>query len=335
MSFNSLVSLAINRIGFLKPREKALLSEIVDTERVFRNLSLADVEQIIRRRLRTRFFEPSLLLRRADTDSAYFLKRNIQWVDFQDGEYPPLLREIYDPPFLMYYRGTLPPVNTPCLGVVGTRMPTGKAKKAAFELGVQAGSTGIPVISGLARGIDGVAHRGCVDEGGKTYAVLGSGIDTLYPREHKRLALSILENNGGIISEYPPGEPPAKYNFPARNRIISGLSRGVVIVECPKRSGALITADYALEQGRDLFVHIDGLYGKAGEGTAELAEEGATTIDGFESILHEWSINTYRENEYKQSEERIHPTGTMMGKLLEKELLNTVTHYGGEYYRSI
>jgi DNA processing protein len=154
---------------------------------------------------------------------------------------------------------------------------------------------GLPVVSGLALGIDAMAHRGNLEGGAPTVAVLGSGLDMLYPASNRPLARRVLENGGLLLSEYPPGTGPFKWNFPARNRIISALARGVVIVEAPLKSGALITARFAIEQNRDLWVASAGTVSPLGEGTAKLAEEGAPVIKSGCDILEEWGLPLRKE----------------------------------------
>jgi DNA processing protein len=176
--------------------------------------------------------------------------------------------------------------------VVGTRKPHGAALNAAFDLGRGLGAQGISVVSGLALGIDAMAHRGNLEGGARTYAVLGSGVDEIYPSSNRPLARKILEGGGGILSEYPPGTGPKKWHFPARNRIISAIARGTLIVEAPAASGALITARFALEQGRDLWVSSAGM---GSEGIARLAEDGAKIISSASDILREWGIEEKEE----------------------------------------
>ena len=184
--------------------------------------------------------------------------------------YPAALAEITDPPLVLYHRGRLPEAEAPWVAVVGTRHPTGAARRAACELGGGLARLGAVTVSGLALGVDSAAHRGSVEAGGVTLAVLGNGIDRVYPRSSEALARRILLAGGALLSEYPPGTLPLAHQFPARNRIISGMCRTVVVVEAPERSGALITADFALQEGRELFVHADGLRrgGRAGDAGA-------------------------------------------------------------------
>jgi DNA processing protein len=223
----------------------------------------------------------------AERDAEAARRRGIRWVSLVSAAYPPLLREIYDPPAVLFYRGALPEGDRPLVAIVGTRRPHGAAAQAAFDIGRGLGAQGIAVVSGLALGIDAMAHRGNLEGGGRTCAVLGSGVDEIYPSSNRPLARRILEAGGGILSEYPPGTGPQKWRFPARNRIIAALARGTLIAEAPAASGALITARFALEQGRDLWVASAGL-GSAG--IARLAEEGAKTIRSASDILAEWGI---------------------------------------------
>ena len=188
-------------------------------------------------------------------------------VSYNSSLYPPLFRELHDPPFSVFYRGSLPDPEKPLAGMVGTRSPSGDGALAAARIGAEFASAGIGVVSGLARGIDAFAHRGNAEAGGSSVAVLACGVERLYPRSNARLGGMLLERGGCILSEYPPGEEPLKYRFPQRNRLISGLSRSLLVVEAPAKSGALITADFALEQGRDVFVFSGSVSSRRGEGT--------------------------------------------------------------------
>jgi len=165
----------------------------------------------------------------------------LEWYAHGSPSYPPLLHELSDPPLLLYYRGVLPD-RKPMVAVVGTRNPSGSGRTQAYRLGFELGTAGIPVVSGLARGIDSMAHRGNLEGKGKTVAVLGNGLDSVYPVSNRGLALRVLDTGGCLVSEYPPGVPPYKWHFPARNRIIAVLGRATIVVEAPEHSGALITA---------------------------------------------------------------------------------------------
>ena len=170
-----------------------------------------------------------------------------------DGSYPALLREIADPPITLYVKGDWQACfELPCVAVIGSRMCSTYGENASEMLARDLASRGICIVSGLARGIDAAAHRGAIRGGGKTIAVLGTGIDNVYPRENTRLVKEILESGGAVVSQFPLGTPPLKDNFPYRNRIISGLSLGVLIIEASERSGSLITARLATEQNREV-----------------------------------------------------------------------------------
>jgi DNA processing protein len=209
--------------------------------------------------------------------------------------YPPLLAAIFDPPEKLWYLGVLPDPEKPAVAVVGTRRPSPAGRAQAYALGKGFAKAGITVVSGLALGIDAMAHRGCLDGGGVTVAVLGSGLDTIYPVSNRELARRILLSGGALLSEYPPGTKPHKWNFPRRNRIISGMCRGTVIVEAPEKSGALHTASFALEQGRDLWAGKAGVLSAKGAGTKKLSEDGCGVISAAAEILSEWGI-TYGKN---------------------------------------
>ncbi|MBA7646053.1 hypothetical protein ES703_53814 [subsurface metagenome] len=281
--------LALNRVSFLKPKEKLLLAEIYSSLGWFLSLSRGDLEAILGRKIKSSRWQPAEYLELAQTDQNYLTAGPINCTFYWDKAFPPLLREIYDPPVLLFYRGRLADYTKPLVAVVGTRRPTGAARSAAYSLSLELAQAGIGTVSGLARGIDSEAHRGSLDAGGTTVAVLGNGIDTLFPRSSSAVGRRILKQGGLIVSEYPPGTPPAAYNFPARNRIISGLARTIVVVQAPWRSGALITAEFALQQGRDLVVHRAGLSGQASGGAQKLQLDGAPVVSRALDILESWN----------------------------------------------
>jgi DNA processing protein len=227
----------------------------------------------------------------AEKDAEKARKLGIRIVSWREENYPPLLREIYDPPALLFYRGVLPNPVKPMAAVVGTRKPSSQGAKRAFDIGMELGKAGIPVVSGLALGIDSMAHRGNIEAHSPTVAVLGSSPDMVYPASNRFLAKRILETGGVILSEYPPGTGPRKWNFPERNRIISGLARGTVIVEAPWKSGALITAAFARDQDRDLWVDKALISSARSAGTAHLAKEGALIFSSVKDILAEWRMD--------------------------------------------
>lgn len=203
-------------------------------------------------------------------------------VSFWDNDYPALLRQIHDPPALFYLRGQLPKLD--CFAIVGSRRATPGGLQLTHELATTLASHDICIVSGLARGVDSAAHRGALEVQGATLAVLGCGIDRIYPPENTRLFQEILEANA-IISEYPPGTPPLAGHFPGRNRIISGLSHGVLIVEAAEGSGSLITGDFALEQGRELFAIPGAVQNPNSKGPNRLLKEGAQLVTESADIL--------------------------------------------------
>lgn len=222
-----------------------------------------------------------------------------------DSSYPDLLRSIPDAPPVLYVRGALAEMDTTALAVVGTRKPSPYGREVAYRLCKDLAAHGVTIISGLAQGIDTLAHRGALEGGGRTLAVLGSGIDKLYPPANRDLAAAI-DQCGAIMTEFPLGAPPEARNFPRRNRIISGMSLGVLIVEAPEHSGALITAVAALDQGRDVFAVPGSIYSATSVGTHHLIQEGAKLITGAEDILDELRV-AHGATQTRQATERIVP----------------------------
>jgi DNA processing protein len=216
-------------------------------------------------------------------------KLNIQLIHLEHEQYPDALKHIYDPPPLLYVRGQLP-TSEHAIGIVGTRDASDYAIKFSEGLARDLSAANVTVISGLALGIDSAAHRGAVStEEGQTIAVLGSAVNVIYPKQNQALAKRIEEGHGAIISEYPIGTGPTATNFPGRNRIINGLSKGVVVVEAGEKSGALITADYALEEGRTVFA-VPGRVGDSkARGTLNLIKQGAVLVQSVDDILNEFS----------------------------------------------
>lgn len=210
----------------------------------------------------------------------------IRMLTLADAEYPAALRTIFDPPSPLYVRGALISADDVAVAIVGTRRPTPYGVAVAEQLARDLTRCGVTVVSGLARGIDAAAHRGALEAGGRTIAVLGCGPDIVYPPEHRRLLESII-GQGAVVSECPPGTPPLASQFPRRNRIISGLSRGVVVVEGRTDSGALITADAALEQGREVFAIPGRIFDETSRAPHRLLAQGARLVERVEDILEE------------------------------------------------
>jgi len=292
-----LLDLMLSRLSELSQREKILLCESFNTEQDLIQKSRADIEAIIGRELAA-FWDIDAIRALAERDAVAARLRGINMVSWNSRAYPPLLREIYDPPVLLFFKGLLPNPEMPLAAVVGTRKPSPQATAQTFDIARGLARGGISVVSGLAFGIDAMAHRGNIEGGVPTIAVLGSGVDEVYPSSNRTLARRILETGGALLSEYPPGASPHKWSFPARNRIIAGLSRGVLIVEAPQKSGALITARFALDYNRDLWVASAGVAAERDitpfdrRGTTKLAGEGAGIIHSAADILRAWSRET-------------------------------------------
>jgi DNA processing protein len=202
----------------------------------------------------------------------------------RDPRYPPLLAQLHDPPVGLFVRGSSDSLREPAVAVVGARSCSAYGAQVARLLGRELAAAGLVVVSGLARGIDGEAHRGALEAGGTTLAVLGCGIDRDYPRAHAGLAARIRES-GAVVSEYPAGTEPAPWRFPARNRIIAGLSLATVVVEARERSGALITSDFALELGREVFAVPGEITAALSAGTNDLIRQGASPLLSPHDVL--------------------------------------------------
>ena len=203
-----------------------------------------------------------------------------------DPEYPPMLLEICDPPLALHFRGDISLLARPSVAIVGSRRASPYAINVAHHLAKQIASAGLAVVSGLARGVDGASHLAALDAGGKTTAVLGTGIDVVYPRSHAQL-FKRIEKDGVIVTEFPPGTPPKPEHFPIRNRVISGLAHGTVVVEATSRSGSLITARMAAEQGREVFAVPGSIFAAGSEGTHRLIQYGAKLVHDVNDILEE------------------------------------------------
>ncbi|GAB1422118.1 DNA-processing protein DprA [Anaerolineales bacterium] len=238
-------------------------------------------------------------------------------VSFQDPNYPSNLNNLTDSPPILYVKGTLIPEDKQAIAIVGTRKPSKYGRDVSLSIAKQLAEQGITIVSGLAQGIDAAAHFGAIKAQGRTIAVLGNGIDRFYPRENENLARDICKH-GAVISEYPIGMPPMKENFPRRNRIISGLSLGVIIPEAPESSGALITASYAAEQGREVFAVPSNIFSPSGRGSNRLIQDGAKLIMRITDVLEEIKVQ-YSEKIVAQHVQEIVPENDM-----EKAILNLV-----------
>jgi len=244
------------------------------------------------RRLRAVFTDQGRIdqaRRWADQEYERVCAQNIHILCADDLLFPSLLRTIHDPPVLLYLRGKIDCLNTPSVAVIGSRAATDYGRRVSSMLAGQLARAGIVVVSGLAVGIDGHAHAGCLEAGGKTVAVLGCGVDVLYPRSHGALYNRVMEN-GLLVSEYPLGSRPEGFRFPARNRIISGLSLGVIVVEATCKSGSLITARLALDQGREVFGVPGRIDSGKSEGVHRLLQQGAHLVQSVDDVLEELQL---------------------------------------------
>ena len=220
----------------------------------------------------------------------FMKENNIKIISIEDEEYPVLLKNIYNPPINLYIRGNKNILNNLSIGIIGCRDFSEYGKRIAEKFSYHISKNNINIISGLAYGIDSFAHIGAIMAKQRTIAILGNGLDTIYPKENIKIANKILELEGAIISEFPLGTRPQKINFPSRNRIISGMSKGILVVEAKEKSGTLITVDFALEQGRDVFVIPGNIDSENSVGTNELIKQGAKLVTDWKEIVEEYLV---------------------------------------------
>jgi DNA processing protein len=258
---------------------------------------------------------------RASVDLDKFLTgldaKGIQTLTWEDEHYPKRLKEIDQPPPVIYMRGMLTAEDAWSVAVVGTRRITAYGRQVADELAGILAANGVTVVSGLARGVDAVAHQSALKAGGRTIAVLGCGVDRIYPPEHTQLAEKITAN-GVVLSDYAPGTPPDAANFPPRNRIISGLSMATVVVEAGETSGALITAQFAVDQGRDVFAVPGSIFAPQSKGTNRLIAQGAHPMLSARDLLD--VLNLTRVTEQREVRK------VLPGNEIEASLLAVLTH---------
>jgi len=231
-------------------------------------------------------------------------------IPITDSRYPLQLKQIYDPPLVLFVQGNVALLNQQQIAMVGSRSASVNGRENAFEFAQLLANSGLVVTSGLALGIDGAAHKGTIAVSGKTIAVVATGLDQVYPARHRLLAKNILDNNGAIISEFIPGTPPKPGHFPKRNRIISGLSHGVLVVEATIKSGSLITARCAIEQNRDVFAMPSTINNSQAKGCHWLIKQGAKLVDDIADIIDEIEflpengLNLTLNKEKKQTSEK-------------------------------
>ena len=215
----------------------------------------------------------------------YMRKNDIKMITILDKNYPLKLKHIYDKPVILFVRGNIDLLSEKSIAIVGCRDCTEYGQNISKKLAYDLSKNDFCIVSGLARGIDKFAHLGALEANGKTVAVIGNGLDNIYPYENKNLCERIIQNNGLIVTEYIIGTKPSKMNFPARNRIISGLSDGVIVVEAKEKSGALITAEFALEQGKEVFAVPGNINRLNSKGTNELIKDGANILTDYKDII--------------------------------------------------
>jgi DNA processing protein len=347
--------LAVSRVPYIGP---ARIERLLQT---FGSLSVAwsAPAEDLRAALESRSLS-ALLAARGRIDPAGELERlsrlGIRAVHPGHPSYPRLLAEISGRPSLLYVRGELAPADNTSVAIVGTRRATPYGRQAAERIATELAQAGVTVVSGLARGVDAAAHRAALEAGGRTIAVLGSGLDVIYPAEHGRLAEQIL-GSGAILSEFPPGTKPDAQNFPARNRIVSGMTLGTLIIEAPARSGALITASFAGDQGREVFVIPGSIFAQTAEGTNALLRDGARLVRDGADILEDLGLGggdpvvTQTQLLLGEDERRLFeavgkearhidelaedaglPAGAASALMLTLELKGLVRNHGAQYY---
>lgn len=226
-------------------------------------------------------------------------KSGIKWLTVFDDSYPKLLKQIYDPPLVLFFKGDLLPQDEKAISIVGSRKMSGYGRVVTEQFTKGLTATGFTIVSGLARGVDSQAHKTAIDGGGRTLAVLGGGLNSIFPPENTKLANYIAKGFGAVISEFPPDYPHLPGNFPARNRIISGLSLGVVVTEAAEDSGSLITARLALEQGREVFAVPGPITSLLSKGPINLIKEGARVVTEPHEILEELGLTEFQSSKFK------------------------------------
>ncbi|HUQ34580.1 MAG TPA: DNA-processing protein DprA [Pyrinomonadaceae bacterium] len=281
--------IALNMTPGIGPRAAAkLLERFGSAEAVF-NATRSELESLRLRPEAIDSIRARDLFEKAESEIERVRELGADLLLLDDGVYPALLREIFDPPITLYLKGEWAACfDQPCVAIVGSRRSSTYGQNAASMLARDLAKRGVTIISGLARGIDAAAHRGALEAGGRTVAVIGTGLDQVYPRDHRKLAEEITAAGGAVVSEFPLETPPAPQNFPYRNRVISGLSFGVLVVEAAENSGSLITARLALEQGREVFAVPGNITSRNSFGTNYLIKgAGAKLIQQWQDIVME------------------------------------------------
>lgn len=294
-------SLILRYFSFLKNDEILILSQNFSEKELY-GINQDQLEECLKKKFSRKIHLKKIYPKVIHTQEYLIEKTNISYVTWEDSRYPFLLKKIYDPPFILFYQGTLP--THPSLSVVGSRKAPIDAIMQTRHLGRSLGSSNISVISGLALGIDTAVHQGVVESKGKAFSILATSVDNIYPKENRSLSQFILSFGGGILSETPPQEVIGRYSFAKRNRIISGLSQATLVMYAPLKSGSLITAQSALEQGREVYMWDNPL---TGEGNLKYLEEGANSyksIKDLEPILGKINNKFYSQEEVQESHKK-------------------------------
>ncbi|MCK5070812.1 MAG: DNA-processing protein DprA [Desulfocapsa sp.] len=264
----------------------SLVSRFGNPQKIFSINKSQLIESGIRKNVLAGLLNPAPFRQKAKLLLERLRKGGADAICFADPRYPLSLKEISDPPQVFYVQGRIELLNSPCLAIVGSRAATAYGKRSSFVLAKELASSGVTVVSGLAAGIDSEAHRGALSVQGATIGVLGCGLDIVYPKQNNGL-YDQIRKGGLLVSEYPLGTKPDSFRFPARNRIISGLSRGVLVVEAARKSGSLITAEMALDEGREVFAVPGQIDSFKSSGTHWLLQEGAKLVQSADDILIE------------------------------------------------
>jgi DNA processing protein len=296
--------------GLGPTRIKKLIEHFGTAERVFR-ASLTELEAMGMRAVSAQSIATGKSLELAQQECGKAVEARARIISLSDPEYPARLKEIYDPPVVLFVKGSVEVLTQPGIAMVGTRHPTPYGSGMAERLSTDLASRGLVVISGLARGVDTASHRGAVAAKGKTVAVLGTGIDVMYPKENSRLAEQIVALGGALITEFPVGTSPAPQNFPIRNRIISGMSVGVLVVEAAEYSGTRITSRCALEQNRDVYAVPGNVTNKNSWGPNTLIKQGAKLVATWEDVWEELPADVQAALSAMQNESPVPGTASL------------------------
>jgi DNA processing protein len=282
-------------------RIRKLIEHFGNPESVFR-ASLTELEATGMRAVSAQSIATGKSQELAQEECGKAMEARSKIISLSDPEYPSRLKEIYDPPVILFVKGSVEVLSRPGIAMVGTRHPTPYGSGMAERLSTDLAARGLVIISGLARGIDTMSHRGAVAAKGKTVAVLGTGIDIMYPKENTRLTEQIIALGGALITEFPVGTSPAPQNFPIRNRIISGMSAGVLVVEAAEYSGTRITSRCALEQNRDVYAVPGNVTNKSSWGPNTLIKQGAKLVATWEDVWEELPTDVQMELSASESE---------------------------------